>query len=261
MIEFSKLNEVQLLVFGLILLRMISFVFTAAIFNSPVISSPLKVLLSLSFAMMMFDTVAKSSVVNRINDLQDQIILLAAYEVVMGLIIGFMTRMFFFSISMAGEMISMSLGLGQAQVFNPLMNSQGNAIEQFLVMVATLLFFALNGHHVFVQGLMESFQNIPLGRMSIDALQLKNIALMGQDLLIIAIKMSAPIVISMFIVQVGVGLLSRAVPQINVLTTSSSLTALLGIAVLIIALPLLVNQMSHILDMTHFNLFLFIKKI
>lgn len=261
MLEFSKLTEIQIIVFGLILLRMSSFVFSAAILNSTTVSVSLKILLSLSFTMMMYGTISSAATISRISDLQDQLILLALYEVLMGLIIGFMTRLFFFSISMAGEMISVAMGLGNAQIFNPMMGANANAFEQFLMMISTLLFFSLGGHHIMLQGLIQSFELIPLGRMSMDTVQLRNVALLGQELMVVSIKIAAPVLISMLVVQVGVGLLSRAVPQINVLTTSMSITALLGVVILMVSLPLLVHQMNSILDLTNFNLFNLIKKI
>lgn len=261
MLDISKLNEIQFLVFGLILLRMTSYVFSAAIFNSTVISSPLKVLLSLAFTMMVFNQVATAETVVRISEMQNEIILMSAYEVVMGLMLGFVTRLFFFAISMAGELISVSMGLGQAQIFNPMMGSQGNAVEQFLVMIAMLVFFAINGHHFLVQGLMQSFSIVPLAKLTVNAVEFKQVVFLGQQLMLMAVQMSAPIVISMLVVQIGIGLLSRAVPQINVLTTTLAVTIFLGMAIFIVSLPLIVHHMNSVLDLTAVNFFRFVKSI
>lgn len=261
MIELSKLNEIQLIVFGLILIRMTSFVVSAAIFSSPSINSPLKILFSLALSMLIFNKVADPKTIVQVSEIQNQIMVLAFFEAVIGVLLGFLTRFFFFSISMAGEMISVALGLGQAQIFNPLLGSQGNAIEQFLMLITTLVFFTIDGHHMLIQGLMHSFNVIPVSRIGLDLSEFKNVVLMGQELFIVAIKVSAPIVISMLVVQFGVGLLSRAVPQVNVLTTSMAITAFLGIVILIISLPLMIQHMNGVLEVTTYNFFNFIKKI
>lgn len=261
MLELSKLNEIQLIVFGLVLIRMTSFVVSAAIFSSPSINSPLKILFSLALSMLIYNRVAVPETIVRISEIQNEIMLLALFEAVMGLILGFLTRLFFFSISMAGEMISVALGLGQSQLFNPLLGSQGNAIEQFLMLITTLVFFTIDGHHMLIQGLMQSFNIIPLARLSINLNEFKNVVLMAQDLFIVAIKVSAPIVISMLVVQFGVGLLGRAVPQVNVLTTSMAITVFLGMFILIISLPLMIQHMDGVLEVTTYNFFNFIKKI
>ncbi|MBC7753139.1 MAG: flagellar biosynthetic protein FliR [Moraxellaceae bacterium] len=261
MIELSQLNEIQLIVFGLIMLRMIAFVTSAAVLSSPSVPITAKVLLSMVLTMMVYTAVADNQLVARVSDQQNSLIMLAALELIVGLCLGFLTRMFFFAVSMAGEMISIALGLGQAQIFNPLMGSQGNAMEQFLVMFASLVFLAINGHHLMIQGLIQSFSTIPVANVNISAIELSRVVLGLQDILVIAVRMAAPIVISMLVIQIGIGLLSRAVPQINVLSTAASVSALIGIILLIICLPLMSNQMSGAIEETSASFFSFVKGI
>lgn len=261
MMALSQLNEIQMIVFGLIMLRMIAFIFSSAIFGSPTIPVIAKILFSLILTMMMYSSVATNIVIARVSEMQNQIILLAFFEIFIGLCLGFLTQFFFFAISMAGEMISISLGLGQAQIFNPLMGNHGNALEQFLVMFASLVFFAINGHHLVIQGLIQSFSTITLSNVSINAIEFRNVALAAQDIFMIAVKLSSPIVISMLVVQMGIGLLSRAVPQINVLSTAASVSALLGIILLFICLPLMSIQMNGALEQTSSYFFRFVKGI
>lgn len=261
MIALSQMNEIQMIVFGLIMMRMIAFVTSSAVFSSPSVPIMAKVLLSIVLTMMVYSSVATPQLIARVSDMQDQIILLAFFEIAMGLCLGFLTRLFFFAISMAGEMISVAMGLGQAQIFNPLMGSQGNAIEQFLVMFSTLVFFAINGHHLMIQGLIQSFSTIHVSDVNINVIEFRNVVLAAQDIFVIAIKMAAPIVISMLVIQVGIGLLSRAVPQINVLSTAASVSTLIGIILFIICLPLMSSQMSGALEETSSYFFRFVKGI
>lgn len=261
MFSVSQLNEVQLIAFGLILLRMSGFVFTAAILNSQSVSSPLKILLSLVLTMTVFNTVANNAVLVELNSLEDTLITLALKEVFIGVSIGFTTRIFFFAIAMAGELISVSMGLGQAQIFNPMMGSMGNVMEQFFVALATLLYMGLNGHHFMIQGLTSSFEVVQLSTVSIKALGFYEVAKYTQEFFIFGIKIAAPVMISMLVVQVGVGILSRAVPQINVLMTAAPVTILLGFAILFISLPLMVLQLGGMLEVSTAELFKFIKMI
>lgn len=261
MIQLSQLNEIQLIVFGLIMLRMIAFVVSAAVLSSPSVPVTAKVLFSMVLTMMVYTSVADNKLIARVADQQENLIQLAVFELVVGLCLGFLTRFFFFAVSMAGEMISVALGLGQAQIFNPLMGSQGNAMEQFLVMFATLVYLAMNGHHLMIQGLIQSFGTIPVANVNITAIELKNVVMAAQDIFVIAIRMAAPIVISMLVIQVGIGLLSRAVPQINVLSTAASVSALIGIILLIICLPLMSNQMGGAIEETTASFFSFVKGI
>lgn len=261
MIELSQLNEIQLIAFGLIMLRMIAFVTSAAVFSAPSVPITAKVLFSMVLTMMVYTSVADNKMIARVADQQDNLIMFASLELIVGLCLGFLTRMFFFAVSMAGEMISVALGLGQAQIFNPLMGTQGNAMEQFVVMFATLVFLAINGHHLMIQGLVQSFGTIQVANVNISAIQLRDVVLATQDIFVIAIRMAAPIVISMLVIQIGIGLLSRAVPQINVLSTAASISSLIGIILLIICLPLMSTQMSGALEETTASFFSLVKGI
>lgn len=261
MFSVSQLNEIQLVAFGLILLRMSGFVFTAAILNTPSISVPLKILLSLVLTMTVFNTVANNTVLIQLNELQDSLLTLAAKEAFIGLSLGFATRVFFFAIGMAGELISVSMGLGQAQMFNPMMGTMGNVMEQFFVALATLLYMGLNGHHYMIEGLSNSFQTIQLSTTTIKSLGYLEIANYAQEFFIFGIKIAAPVMISMLVTQIGVGILSRAVPQINVLMTAAPVTILLGFAILFISLPLMLLQINGLLEVSASELFKFIKMI
>lgn len=261
MFSVSQLNEIQILVFALIMMRMTAFVFSAAVLSSPSFPIPAKILFSVVLTMLMFKTVATNKILATVSAQQEQIILLSAMEIIIGLSLGFLTRIYFFAISMAGELISVSMGLGQGQMFNPMMGNMGNAIEQFLVFLATLLYLAINGHHNLIYGLVESFKTVEVTRMAISTQGFANVVYLAQQFFVIGIQIAAPVLISMVVVQVGVGLLSRAVPQINVLTTTASITVALGFVILFISLPLIVFQLTGIIDLTNIEFFKFVKMI
>ncbi len=261
MINISQLNEIQILAFGLILLRMSAFVFSCAIFSSPTISVAVKVLFSVVLSILVFNSVATNEVVARISANENQLILMSGCELLIGLVLGFFTRIFFFALSMAGEIVSISTGLGQAQIFNPMIGSMGNAMEQFYVTVGTLLFFSLNGHHMMIQGLVQSFSVSGLAMAQFNVESFAEVVIKTQEFFILGIQISAPVLISMVIIQVGIALLSRAVPQINVLVTSASIATLLSFAIIFVSLPLLVMQMSGLLDFTTVEFFKFMKSI
>ncbi|MBC7421370.1 MAG: flagellar biosynthetic protein FliR [Bdellovibrio sp.] len=261
MINFSELNEIQILMFGLILLRMTAFIVSSAVFSSPSISVALKVLFSVVLTLTVFKSVATSDALVRLHDLENNLLMLAARELAIGLCLGFVTRLYFFGLSMAGELVSVSLGLGQAQMFNPMMGSMGNAMEQFYVLIGTLIYLILNGHHMLIQGLVQSFSVTPVALLQFHFESFAEMTLKAQSFFIVGIKIAAPVLIAMIIIQVGIALVSRAVPQINVLVTSASITSLIGFVVIFISLPLLVMQMTGLMDLTHVEFFKFLKTL
>lgn len=259
MINFSQLNEIQILMFGLILLRMTAFVVSSAIFSSPAVNVLVKILFSVVLTLCVYNAVATNEVVARVSAHQDLLVMMCIRELFLGLVLGFFTRIFFFALSMGGEIVSISMGLSQGQIFNPMMGSMGNAIEQFYVAIGTLIFLTLNGHHMLLQGIVKSFQVSGVGQIDFNIASFSEIVMKAQDFFILGIRIAAPILVSMIIVQVGIALLSRAVPQINVMVTSASIATLLGFLILFISLPLLVMQMGGLLDLTTAEFFKFIK--
>ncbi|MFN9067352.1 MAG: flagellar biosynthetic protein FliR, partial [Bdellovibrionales bacterium] len=160
-----------------------------------------------------------------------------------------------FALSMAGELISVSLGLASAQVYNPFSGNNGQVLEQFFSLFGMIVFLALNGHHVFVTALVESFQTLPVAKLSIEFGGLAELAKQFQQIFVIMIKMAAPVVITLFIVNMSMAIIGRAVPQINVLVTSFPVTIMIGLVVLIISMPLMSMEMSLLLQSTSTELF------
>ncbi len=261
MFSFSQLNEIQILMFGLILLRMSAFVVSAAIFSTSNIPAQLKILASVVFTIVIFNPIATNEAMVRLSESQADLLMLAGREVLVGLVLGFVTRLFFFAVSMAGEIVSISTGLGQAQIYNPIMGSMSNAMEQFYSIIATLVFLSMNGHHTVILGIVESFSSTPVAELSFGYSSFAELVMKIQSFFIIGIKISAPVLVSMMIIQLGMALLSRVVPQINVMVTSASVTVLIGFLIMFVSLPLLVMQMSGVVDFSMNEFFKFLRTV
>ena len=253
------LSEIQLVIFGLVLLRMIAFIVSSIIFGSGNISAPVKILLSLTLTMMIFPTIQISAIDTA--KLTEDLVLLSAREVVLGLSLGFLSRLFFFAIGMMGELVSTSIGLGAAQMFNPLMGTNSNTVEQFYTTIATLVFFSLNGHHLVLGAIAESYELIPIAQLKLNMGPFAEMATFAQDMMVMAVKMCAPIIAAILITNIAMGVLGRAVPQINVLVTSMPVTLMIGFVLMFVCIPLLVMEMNSVLDMTQTKLSMVMKAL
>lgn len=238
---------------------MIAFVVSSIIFGSTNISVTVKILLSLVLTMMIFPTIQVSAADSA--RLTEDILMLSAREVLLGLSLGFLTRLFFFAVGMMGELVSVSIGLGAAQMYNPLMGTNTNTVEQFYVTIATLIFFALNGHHLVLGGIAQSYELIPLAQLKLNIGPFAEIATFAQEMMVMAVKMCAPIIGAILITNLAMGILGRAIPQINVLVTSMPVTIMLGFVLMFICIPLLVMEMNIVLEVTHTKLMLVMKAL
>lgn len=246
-------TELNVILFGLIWLRMISFVFSSAILGSPSINVPVKVLFSIILAFIVFPFAKPVSTDS--ESLGNFLIILAGREVLIGLLLGLLTRFFFFGLSMAGELISLSLGLGSAQVYNPFIGQSGQVVEQFFSLTGTVVFLALNGHHLFISALIQSFEVIPFANMSLQVGGLAEVSQKFQEIFVIMIKIASPIIATIFLVNLAMAIMGRAVPQLNVLVTSFPVTILVGLTVLIVAMPLMTMEMNYLMEATSEQLF------
>ncbi len=245
MFQSLFINESLVIVFALILIRVSTFLMSSSLFNSSQINPLLKILMSIVLSLVAFEANRKA----RIN-LDSQIILLALKEAFLGLVLGALTRFFFFSLNMASEITSQALGLGSASIFNPLSGINSTLIEQFQTILAILIFFAIQGHHVLITALFQSFDVVSLSQMSLKFGGLGEFVSWCQALFEIALRISAPIVSSLFLVNLGMGILGRAVPQINVFVTSFQVTIMVGFIVLFISMPLYINEVVQIMNIT-----------
>lgn len=255
----SQFPEGQIIAFALVFLRLIAFVVTMPVFGTSTVPVPTKVLLSLILAMTVFPTVSFQHV--DLLKIDDVIILLSVRELFIGVALGFLMRMFFFAVSISGEIASISIGLASAQIYNPAMGSQSNAIEQWETMLATLFFFAINGHYMFIEGMVQSFQIAPVAAVGVNAFSFGSIAQIVQDTVLAGLKLAGPVMIAIFLANISMGIIGRAVPQINVLVTSMPVTLLLGLGVLFLTTPLFLNEMNMLLNLMGERFFQFMKVI
>lgn len=250
MLPYLKFNEAEILAFALVFLRTSAFTFTWPVFSIYNVPGYAKILFSLLLAVLLFPVVNRSGLDPKFSH---DIGWLALKEVLTGLCLGFLTRLFFFAISVGGNLVATSAGLANGQLFNPALGAPATTVEQFYAVLATLLFLSLNGHHVFLTGLAQSFDVLPLVSGGTEfaspleqmLLRFKDSGLIVQSVVEAGIKISAPVLLAMFLLNVVMGIISRAVPQVNVLMTSMSVNFMAAIMVMFLAIPALVLELDH----------------
>jgi len=139
-------------------------------------------------------------------------------EIVAGLIIGFLPIMIFVGFQYAGELMSMQMGLSMMQMMDPTTQSNISVMGRLKYIFLMMIFLFMGGHLFFIEAIGKSFELIPLGHIAYDGfagvvqIVIRNIG----DILVIGIKAGAPVVISLFVIEAGLGILSRTVPQMNI---------------------------------------------
>ncbi len=255
--EIYRFNETEMLLFFMVLMRMTSFVVSWPVFGVENIGAHVKVLFALLLSFVIFPTLHWSPA--QMEAVKSDLMLLAAREAFIGLTIGYLARFFFFGFRIAGEMMSQALGLGSAQMFNPALGGQTTTVEQFYVGLASLFYLAVNGHHFLITGLAGSFDMVHAAQLTLNTSQFMGVGMMTQEVVELGLKLSAPIVISILVINLILGVVGKTVPQLNVLVTSFPVNILVGLTLMIVTLPMLMDHMGAYLEISTTRVFQFVK--
>lgn len=171
-------------------------------------------------------------------------LLMIMRESFIGLVIGFITDMFFYSVQVAGEVMDMQSGLGMAKVFDPETNVQMSIMGSFISFMMYLLFFATDSHMSYIKLFVVSYDIIPIGEGWFNPDLGYNIAVYFSVLLALVLKLAMPIIAAELIMEFCMGILMKSVPQIQIMVVNIQLKVAFGFLMLfLLAVPI-----AHFVD-------------
>jgi flagellar biosynthetic protein FliR len=166
-------------------------------------------------------------------------ILIVMQQLLIGLAMGFSVRIVFSAVELAGEIIGLTMGLGFATFFDPQSQARSSAISQFLALVATTAFLSVNGHLVLLSALAESFVSLPISAEPIAGFGFKQLADWGSKVFSSGLQISLPILTALLLVNIALGILTRAAPQLNLFGIGFPITIATGYLMILLVLPYL----------------------
>jgi len=171
-------------------------------------------------------------------------IIVLATQFIIGSMMGFAIQIAFAVVDLAGEVAGLQMGLGFASFFDPLSASDVPVIAQFLGMVATLLFLSLNGHLLLLSALAGSFELVPIAAPHLHAGIMLDLVESGGRIFVSGFMLALPVIGALLIINLALGVLTRAAPQLNLFSVGFPLTLLAGIAVLTLVMPYLGDALA-----------------
>jgi flagellar biosynthetic protein FliR len=158
-------------------------------------------------------------------------------ESFLGLALGWLAQLMFSAMRLAGQEIELKSGLGLIQLVDPHEGSPSGLFSTIFELIAGLLFFALNGHHLLVEALWSSYRVFPLAAEKFPARLVEGLVSSAGEIFAIAVRVSAPVMVGLLMSDIILGLLSRAIPQMNVFMVAQPLQFALALLVLFLAMP------------------------
>ncbi|MBW7454458.1 flagellar biosynthetic protein FliR [Paenibacillus sepulcri] len=233
-------------VFLLIFCRITSFFVVAPVFSTRTVPTTFKIGFCFMLSIIVFMTYGlKQTVVPDAS-----FILAIIREILAGVLLGFTAYLFFAAIQTAGGFMDLQIGFGIADVIDPMTGASSPLIANLKFMMATLIFLSVNGHHFLIMALLDSYEWIPLSNSLFSHIYNGNISTFlvhtFAETFMLALQMSAPIVVAMFLADVGLGFLARTAPQYNVFVIGIPLKIIIGLLMLVILLPGMLAIFEHL---------------
>jgi flagellar biosynthetic protein FliR len=214
-------------------LRVAGFVLAAPIASETTIPKMVKIILSVSLAFLMAPLV---QIPASLSIFSGAGLLAAVQEVLIGVAVGMVVQLAFEALTFAGQTISLTMGLGFATLVDPQRGAQTTVIGQTFMIMGILTYLAINGHLVLLGVLAESFQSLPVGASHIGKDFLLSIVMWGARVFESGLLIALPAVIALVIVNLALGVVTRAAPQLNLFGIGFTITLMCGFFVLIVGL-------------------------
>jgi flagellar biosynthetic protein FliR len=167
------------------------------------------------------------------------ILIVIAKEVILGMLLGLSVRTIFMAVNMAGQLMSYSMGMSMATVYDP-EYGQSAEISRLFGIIIMLIFFALDVHHELIYLFARSFEILPIGEINISNMLQLGIN-SGSMVFIMAIKIASPIMVGMAVASLLFGYMYKAAPQINIFFVSYPVYIFVGFIIIILSMPVFFN--------------------
>lgn len=172
--------------------------------------------------------------------------LLALREVMIGLTLSFITQIIFSAVEFSGQIIGMQMGFTIASIIDPTHGTQTQVMSVMQSLLATLMFLALNIHHLFIRTIVDSFHIIPLGVWHLNGEIISFLTRATAEIFVLGVRLAAPVMVALLLTSVVLGIMARAFPQMNVFMISFPLNIGIGFVVLGLTLAMF----FHVLEVS-----------
>ncbi len=226
-------------------LRIGGFVLTAPIASESTVPGPVKIALTLGLA---FILAPLAPVPAALSIFSGAGLLAAVQEVLIGIAIGMVVQLAFEALTFAGQSVSTTMGLGFATLVDPQHGADTPVLGQLFMIFGTLTYLALNGHLALIGALANSFQTLPIGGTNVDEDFLLAVAGWGVRVFETGLLVALPAVVALIIVNLALGVVTRAAPQLNLFGIGFTITLLCGFFVLLAGLDGLMVGISGLIN-------------
>lgn len=227
------------------LTRILGFFAIAPIFGNDSVPVTVKVGLGVMLSILIAPTLPPVPLVDPLT-MHGMVII--AQQMLIGLSMGFAMRLIFAGIEMAGELIGLTMGLGFATFFDPQSHGRTSVINQFLSLLAMMVFLVGNFHLMVISAMFDSFVSMPIGVSTLGATGSSQIAAWAGSIFATGLQISLPVIAALLVTNAALGILTRAAPQLNLFGVGFPITLSVGIIMTGMMLPYMASHFTHFFE-------------
>lgn len=226
-------------------LRIGAMLMAAPVFNSRQMPVRIRLLLALALTAVMAPVIPQSPVVSMFSY---EAFIIALQQILIGVAMGFMLQMVFGALVFGGQSIALSMGLGFASIVDPQNGVHVPVVSQYYVIMGTLFFLLLNGHLFLVSLMADSFTTLPVAMDGISRNSIHELVAWGSRMFTGGLLIALPVVASLLLVNLGMGIVARAAPQLNVFAVGFPIAMLIGFVLIWVTLPNVMDNFSELTE-------------
>lgn len=246
MISFSSAQlDLWVATFIFPLARILALMASAPVFSNAALSPQIRLVIGLAVALGLAPALPPMPPVSPGSWLG---IAVLAQQILIGVVLGFTLRIVFSAVDLAGELIGLQMGLGFATFYDPQSGAQTPVVSEFLGLLTTLLFLAMNGHLLAFSVLAESFKLLPVGATLFASKGLAVMLAWTATLFSAGLMLALPIITALLIANIALGILARVAQSLNIFAVGFPVTIVSGFMVLMLSLPYFGTAMEHLYD-------------
>jgi len=251
------INRIE--VFLLVFVRMTGLFVVAPVFGRRNVPAYFKIGFSFFISLILINTTVLQSV--EYADTLPGYALLVMKEFLVGLSMGYVAYLSYTAIYIAGELIDMKIGFGVVNVIDPISNIQVPVTSNLYFIASMLIFLAIDGHHMLIKALFDSFSSVPLGSAAFSAGVNNVIMNLFSTIFATGFKMAAPVIATVLITDVALGTISRLVPQMNVFMIGMPLKIVVGLIIVVITIPMFIEIMKSVFELMGVSITDYLKEL
>ena len=250
MIAADLFTQPVILTLMFAMLRVVGLLVSLPLFGTKLVPVMVKVILAFILTLFAYPVIVENFTIQTEYTWINMVVIGAA-QFLLGVLMGFLIQILFQAFILAGQIIAMQMGLGFASMNDPTSGMAVPTVGQIYNLMVTLMYFAVDGHMFVFSALTESFSVVPIGIEAYSALNFNHVFASISWMFASSLKIVLPAIVALLLVNMSLGIMTKAAPQLNIFSIGFPMTMILGMIILYLTLLFITPHFERMTERVH----------